>query len=80
MNGVIKKILQYKELLFSAVIIIATLLNLWTTIKLAPITQNIAVLQTKVLANEVDIENNTDYCQTTNSRLDKIYNLLLELK
>ncbi|MEA2112679.1 MAG: hypothetical protein U9P50_01765 [Patescibacteria group bacterium] len=80
MNGLIKKILQIKELLFSAVIIIATLLNLFITIKLIPITQNIAVLQSEVLANGVNIQRNTDYCKTTNSRLDKIYNLLLEFK
>lgn len=91
MNGFIKKILQVKELLFSAVVIIITLLNLWITIKLIPLTQNIAILQNQVLANESSINSINIAAEkikndivievrANRERIDNIYRLLLELK
>ena len=75
-NNVIKFFLQTKELLFSVIIIIATLLNLYATVKLAPITQDISVLQSKVLANETCIKGIGENIKSLETKIDSVFDKL----
>jgi len=91
MNGIIKKILQVKEILFVISAIIVAILNLWLGTRLFPFTQSINSLETKVLANEGSINSIKSYADSikedvivevkdNRQRIDKIYNLLFEFK
>lgn len=52
----VSKILEYKEIVFSATAISVAILNLWIATQLAPVTQGISNLETRVNATEKSID------------------------
>lgn len=84
-----EKLLETKELVFSAISVIVVALNLWLGTKLAPLAKDISGLQQRVSAFEEDIQRVDRSCKNADTeihkalariegRVDAIYNHLVE--
>lgn len=84
-SNAIKVFLQFKEVLSAITVVILWLLAIWFSYQLAPVTQRIADLENKVLANEQsingikgDLTHIRIKVDNIEKRVDNIYEILVK--
>ena len=75
-SNILSQVLQFKEILFTISAIVVTILNLYLSSKLLPITQRINSIEYKVLANEYNIKDVKVDITYIRTRVDNIYEIL----